>query len=200
MEWKRNMDDLSEDQLVRLAKQEDVEAFMELARCYQGRIYNLILGLTKNHCDADDLAQETFMMAFKSLRRFKQDSSFYTWLYRIAVNRTLNFFKKSQREKKKTESVINEFSKEKLSVKTVSNPEKSSLREELRGKIDQAVHALPALYKTTFFLVEHEGMSHKKAAYVLKCSENTVSWRLHKARKMLQSKLSPYLKGENHEL
>ncbi len=194
------MDDLSEDQLVRLAQQEDVEAFTELARHYQGRIYNLILGLTKNHCDADDLSQETFMMAFKSLQKFKQDSSFYTWLYRIAVNRTLNYFKRIQREKRKTDAVINEFPPEKLSIKTVSNPEKSSLKDELRHKIDAAIHSLPALYKTAFFLVEHEGMSHKKAAYVLKCSENTVSWRLHKARKMLQSKLSPYLKGGNHEL
>lgn len=194
------MDDLSEDQLVRLAKQEDVEAFTELARHYQGKIYNLILGLTKNHCDADDLSQETFMMAFKSLRKFKQDSSFYTWLYRIAVNRTLNYFKRTQREKRKTDAVINEFPQEKQSIKTVSNPEKSSLKDELRHKIDEAIHSLPALYKMAFFLVGREGMSHKKAAYVLKCSENTVSWRLHKARKMLQSKLSPYLRGENHEL
>lgn len=89
---------------------------------------------------------------------------------------------------------------EKQSIKTVSNPEKSSLKDELRHKIDSAIHSLPALYKMAFFLVGREGMSHKKAAYVLKCSENTVSWRLHKARKMLQSKLSPYLRGENHEL
>ena len=194
------MDDLSDDQLVRLAKLEDVEAFTELARRYQGRIFNLIIGLTKNHCDAADLAQETFMMAYKFLRRYKQDSSFYTWLYRIAVNRTLNFFKKAQREKRKTLAVIDEFSQEKPSEKTVSNPEKSSLREELRDRIDLAVHALPEPYKAAFFLVEYEEMSHKEAAYVLKCSENTVSWRLHKARKMLQSKLSPYIKGESDEL
>jgi RNA polymerase sigma-70 factor (ECF subfamily) len=194
------MDDLSDDQLVRLAKQEDVEAFTELARRYQGRIYNLIIGLTKNHCDAADLAQETFLMAYKFLRRYKQDSSFYTWLYRIAVNRTLNYFKKTQREKRKTEAVINEFPQEKPSEKTVSNPEKSTLREELRDRLDLAIDALPALYKAAFFLVEYEEMSHKKAAYILKCSENTVSWRLHKARKMLQSKLSPYLKGGSHEL
>ncbi len=194
------MDDLPEDQLVRLAKQKDVEAFTKLARLYQGRIYNLILGLTKNHCDADDLSQETFMTAYKSLRKFNQDSSFYTWLYRIAVNRTLNYFKRIQREKRKTDAVLSDFSQEKLSVKTVSNPEKSLLKDDLRQKIDEAIYSLPLLYKTVFFLVGREGMSHKKAAYVLKCSENTVSWRLHKARKMLQSKLSPYLKGGNHEL
>jgi len=193
------MDDLSEAQLLRLVADKNVEAFTELARRYQGRIYNLILGLTKNHCDADDLAQETFMLAYKSIRKFKQDSSFYTWLYRIAVNRTLNYFNKSKREKRKTEAVISDVSREKPSQKTVSNPEKSSLREELRDRIDAAIHSLPAPYKAAFFLVEYEEMSHKKAAYVLKCSENTVSWRLHKARKMLQSKLSPYLKGGRNE-
>jgi len=193
------MDELSEDQLLRLAVQKDVEAFTELARRYQGRIYNVILGLTKNHLDADDLAQETFMLAFKSMNKFKQDSSFYTWLYRIAVNRTLNYFKKSKRETRKAEAVLLDMPREKPSPKIVSNPEKSSLRQELREKIDAAIHSLPAPYKAAFFLVEHEDMSHKKAAYVLKCSENTVSWRLHKARKMLQSKLSPYLKGGSDE-
>lgn len=187
------MDDLSEAQLLRLATQKDVEAFTELARRYQGRIYNLILGMTKNPCDADDLAQETFLLAYKSIKRFKQDSNFYTWLYRIAVNRVLNYFTKSKREKRKIESVVSDMSREKPSPKTVSNPEKSSLREELRNRIDAAIHSLPAPYKAAFFLVEYEEMSHKKAAYVLKCSENTVSWRMHKARKILQSKLSPYI-------
>ncbi|MCJ7581906.1 MAG: sigma-70 family RNA polymerase sigma factor [Candidatus Aminicenantes bacterium] len=194
------MDDLSEAQLLQLAAQKNVDVFTELARRYQGRIYNLILGMTKNPCDADDLAQETFMMAFKSIRRFKQDSSFYTWLYRIAVNQTLNYFKKSKREKRKAEAVISDISREKSSQKTVSNPEKSSLKEELRDRIDAAIHSLPDPFKAAFFLVEYEEMSHKKAASVLKCSENTVSWRMHKARKMLQSKLGPYLKGESHEL
>jgi RNA polymerase sigma-70 factor (ECF subfamily) len=192
------MDDLSEAQLLRLATQKDVEAFTELARRYQGRIYNLILGMTKNPCDADDLAQETFLLAYKSIKRFKQDSSFYTWLYRIAVNRVLNYFTKSKSEKRKFESVVSDMSREKPSPKTVSNPEKSSLREELRNRIDAAIHSLPAPYKAAFFLVEYEEMSHKNAAYVLKCSENTVSWRMHKARKILQSKLSPYIIRREH--
>ena len=195
------MDDLSEDRLLHLAKQEDVEAFAELARRYQGRIYNLILGLTKNHLEADDLAQETFLLAYRSLRKFKQNSSFYTWLYRIAVNRVLNFFKKSQREKRKTEAVVINLAWERPSERTLSNPEKTSWGEELSEKIDRAVQALPASYKAAFILVEYEEMSHREAAYVLKCSEKTVSWRLHKARKILQSKLGPYLhRGGGDEL
>jgi len=113
------MDELSEDQLLQQAVQKDVEAFTELASRYQGRIYNLILGMTKNHLDADDLAQETFLLAFKSMNKFKQDSSFYTWLYRIAVNQTLNYFKKSKRETRKQEAVILDMSREKPSKKTV---------------------------------------------------------------------------------
>ncbi|MGD2294641.1 MAG: sigma-70 family RNA polymerase sigma factor [Candidatus Aminicenantes bacterium] len=191
------MDDLSEDQFVRQAKEGDVEAFAVLSRRYQERIFRTILGLTKNHLDADDLAQETFMVAFKSLQKFKQNSSFYTWLYRIAVNRTLNFLKRARREKKKTEMAMRDFSGEEWSAKTVSPPEQNSLSLELRAKIKKAVDSLPLSYRAAFLLVEFEGMLHKEAAYVLECSENTVAWRLHKARKILQTKLRPYLeRGE----
>lgn len=190
------MDDSPEDHLVLQAKDGDVEAFTALARHYHERIYHTILGLTRNHCDADDLAQETFMQAFKSLRKFKQDSGFYTWLYRIAVNLALNFLKKTQREKRKTESVMHHISGERPSIKTVSSPEKQSMRIELRDQLKQALDSLPLPYKAAFLLVEFDGMSHRQAAYVLKCSENTISWRLHKARKILRTKLSPHLVRE----
>jgi len=187
------MDDLSEDRLVRLSKQGDVEAFMALALRYQERIYNTTLGLTKNHLDADDLSQETFMKAFKSLKGFKQDSSFFTWLYKIAVNLTLNFLKKSGRERKKADSLMFNYEQKLNPVKNISSPEDFSLKLELRTKLKQAMDDLPPAYRVAFFLVEVEGMLHKEAALILNCSENTISWRLHKARKMLQGKLKPYL-------
>jgi len=187
------MDDLSEDHLVRLSKQGDVEAFMALALRYQERVYNTILGLTKNHLDADDLSQETFMKAFQSLKGFKHDSSFYTWMYKIAVNLTLNFLKKSGRERKKTDSLMFNCEQKLNPAKNISSPEDFSLKLELRTKLKQAIDNLPPAYRIAFFLVELEGMLHKEAATVLNCSENTISWRLHKARKMLQGKLRPYL-------
>ena len=191
------MDELSEEQLVRLAKEEDVMAFAALARRYHERIHNVILGFTRNFSDADDLAQEVFMQAFKNLPRFKQDSSFYTWLYRIAVNLTLNFLKKAQRERKKQKAVFQDIFREKFSSKLDSPAEKHSLRAELRLRLEEALGSLPLLYRAAFLLVEYEQMSHKDAALILKCSENTVSWRLHKARKMLRTKLRPYLeRGE----
>jgi len=187
------MDDLSEDHLVRLSKQGDVEAFMALALRYQERVYNTILGLTKNHLDADDLSQETFMKAFQSLKGFKHDSSFYTWMYKIAINLTLNFLKKSGRERKKTDSLMFNCEQKLNPAKNISSPENVSLKHELRTKLKQAIDNLPPAYRIAFFLVELEGMLHKEAATVLNCSENTISWRLHKARKMLQGKLRPYL-------
>ena len=87
------MGDYSDEHLVELAKQNNSEAFSELVCRYQERIYNTVLALTGNKQDADDLAQEAFLRAYKSLKHFKQNSSFYTWLYRIAVNSTFGTVK-----------------------------------------------------------------------------------------------------------
>lgn len=188
------MEDLSDDQLVRKAKQDDLEAFAELARRYQEKIIRMILRLTKNRLDADDLAQETFLQAYKSLKGFKQKSNFYTWIYRIAMNLTLNFLKKSKREKLRQKIEIETLSIELSGCNASSSPEKNSVMNEFRRKIKEAIDSLPLPYRTSFILVEFQGMSHKQAAYVLRCSENTVAWRMHKARKLLQSSLRPFWK------
>lgn len=189
------MDEISEDQLVRLSQAGDVEAFAVLVSRFQERIYNTVLGLTRNHLDADDLSQETFMKAFKSLKGFKQDSGFYTWLYKIAVNLTLNFLKKSGRHRKKANSLMHNYEQAINSSGASATPEDYSMRIELKERLKHAIDGLPLAYRAAFFLVEVEGLRHKDAALVLNCSENTISWRLHKARKWLQVKLTPYLEG-----
>ncbi len=191
---KGNMEDFSDGHLVEKAKQGDVEAFAELVRRCQEKIYHTILALTRNHQDANDLAQETFIRAFKSLRNFKQHSSFYTWLYRIAVNLTLNFLKRRKRDKMR-EVFAENYSLDKRSGASTLSPERHSLKKELSEKLKEAVDSLPLPYKVSFILVVFQGMTHGQAAQVLSCSENTVSWRMHKARKMLQAKLKPYLEG-----
>lgn len=193
---KVEMGDFSDGQLVELAKKGDVEAFAELARRYQDKIYNTVLAFTKNPQDADDLAQEAFMHAFKSLKKFKQSSSLYTWLYAIAVNLTLNFLKK--RKKDETRKPFSEYDSFRRDCRhaSASSPEKESMRKELDSKLREAIESLPVLYKASFILVVFQGMSHGQAARILRCSENTVSWRMHKARKMLQAKLEPYLNEE----
>lgn len=94
-------EDHAEEALVRAAQNGSVQAFTELARLYQERIYHTIFGLTHNHADADDLTQDTFMTAYRGLKRFKHRSSFFTWLYRIAINLTFNHLKRMKRERGK---------------------------------------------------------------------------------------------------
>lgn len=188
------MEDGNDGHLVTKAKRGDAEAFAELARRCQEKIYYTILALTKNQQDASDLVQEAFMQAFKSLRSFKQRSSFTTWIYRIAVNLTLNFLKRKQR--KGTQEPLDESqSLDKGTVDSSLSPEGQSLKKELSEKLQSAIDSLPLAYRASFTLVVFQGMTHSQAARVLKCSENTLSWRMHKARKMLQESLKPYLEG-----
>jgi len=197
---KRRMDESSDEQLVERAQGGRMDAFAELAQRYQQRIYHTIFGFTKNHLDADDLTQETFMAAFKSLDGFRGQSSFFTWIYRIAVNRTLNHLKKHRREKDREELTDNIQPAEERGSASRS-PELNSLAGELRQKIEEAIEALPLLYRAPVQLVLFQGLSHGQAARLLRCSENTVSWRMFKARKMMQDRMRPYLKvEESHEM
>lgn len=191
---KASMEDCSDGNLVARAKKGDIDAFAELARRYQEKVYYTLLSLTKNQQDASDLAQEAFMQAFKSIKRFKQRSSFYTWIYRIAVNLTLNFLKRKKREERK--EVFNEsLSGYKESEDSSFSPDERSLKKELSEKLQEAIDTLPPTFKASFTLVVFQGMTHGQAARILGCSENTVSWRMHKARKILQARLKPYLGG-----
>jgi RNA polymerase sigma-70 factor (ECF subfamily) len=186
------MDERPDDVLVEQARRGRVEAFSELARRHQKRIYRLIYGMTGNHSDTDDLTQEVFLTAFKSIPGFRGTAGFYTWIYRIAVNRTLNFLRTRGRDQQRAEYHDDLLCGEEAAA-GLSSPELSSVRNELRGRIAEAVDSLPPRFKTSFLLVADQGMSHADAARVLGCSENTISWRMHKARKLLQAKLKPYL-------
>jgi RNA polymerase sigma-70 factor (ECF subfamily) len=194
-----NMPEIAEDALVAQAKSGRMEAYTELVRRVQVKIYNTIFGMTRNHEDADDLTQDTFMYAYKALGHFKEQSSFYTWVYRIAVNLSLNHLKKKGREKGREDFEDNSAVLEKEEYAALS-PEGDSLKREFREKLDQAVKSLAPAYKAAFTLVVLQEMPHGRAAEILGVSENTVSWRMFKARKMLQEKLKPYLDEANHEM
>jgi RNA polymerase sigma-70 factor (ECF subfamily) len=120
-------------------------------------------------------------------------------VYRIAVNLTLNFLKKRSREKGREdfEDTASIFDRAEYAA---LSPEGDSLKSELKEKLKEAIETIPLAYKAAFNLVVLQGMSHGRAAEILGCSENTVSWRMHKARKMLQARLKPYLEGVPHEM
>jgi len=185
------MDGAQEEALVRRARTGDTEAFAELARLHQQRVYGVIFGLVRNHADADDLAQETFLAAYRAIGRFRGGSSLYTWLYRIAVNLTMNHLKKSKREKGRSELL--ETTPPSAEAQAAASPELRSQTDEISDRIARALTEIPLPFRAAFQLVVNQGLSHARAAQVLGCSENTVSWRMHKARKMLQARLAPFL-------
>lgn len=170
------------------AKLGSLDAFSELVRRVQERIYAVIYGMTRNHQDADDLMQETFLSAYRALPGFGGRSSFSTWTHRIAVNLTLNHLKKKGREKGRSSLDEGIAIPDQRSAAGPS-PEGESARSEIREKLDRAIAALPPIYRAAFTLVALQGMAHAEAASVLGCAENTVSWRMYKARKMLQEML-----------
>lgn len=193
------MDDPSEGALVQEAKRGSVEAFAELARRTQERIYRVIIALTRNSQDAADLTQDVYLAAFRSLPGFREKSSFYTWVYRIAVNLTLNFLKRKAREKGREEFDDGRISRRESPAADIG-PEGRTARRELEERLEEAIDSLPLPFKAAFRLVVGQGLSHAEAAGALGCSENTVSWRMHKARKMLQARLGPFLREVDHEM
>jgi RNA polymerase sigma-70 factor (ECF subfamily) len=177
-----------DESLVAEAKQGSLDAFSELVRRVQEQVYAVIFAMTRNHQDTDDLMQETFLSAYRALSGFAGRARFSTWTHRIAVNLTLNHLKRKGREKGRT-SLDEGVAIPGQSGPAAPSPESASLGTELREKLDLAVAALAPIYRATFTLVVLQGMAHAEAAAVLGCSENTVSWRMHKARKMLQERL-----------
>ena len=185
------MDERPDDLLVDEARRGSREAFAELVRRHERKVYGVAFRLAGGHADADDLAQEVFLTAWRSLGSFRGEAGFSTWLYRIAVNTATTFLRKKGRERGRV--AIDEGAAVPGLASPGGSPESRSAASELRGRLDEAVAALPAHFRAAFALVAGEGLSHAEAARALGCSENTVSWRMHKARRLLRERLKPYL-------
>jgi len=186
-----------EAELVRSARRGDLEAYDELVRRYQERIYATIYHMTSNHEDANDLAQEAFIKAFHALKSFKGGSSFYTWVYRIAVNKTINFLK--QRKNKAQMSLDDlDFNAEHDPDLVALISEKTPRREinlaELQEKLNTAMQKLSEPHRLVVTLHDVQGLSHEEIANIMECNIGTVRSRLFYARQQLQAYLSDYLK------
>jgi RNA polymerase sigma factor (sigma-70 family) len=183
--------------LVKRARHGDLQAYDELVRRYQERIYATIYHMTANHEDANDLAQEAFIKAFHALRSFKGGSSFYTWVYRIAVNKTINFLK--QRKHKAQMSLDDlDFNAEHDPDLVALISEKTPRREvgltELQEKLNAALQRLSEPHRLVVTLHDVQGLSHEEIAKIMDCNIGTVRSRLFYARQQLQAYLSDYLK------
>src|SRR5689334_802782 len=183
--------------LVKRARQGDLSAYDELIRRYQERIYATVYHMTSNHEDANDLAQESFIKAFHALKSFKGGSSFYTWVYRIAVNKTINFLKQ---RKNRTQMSLDDldFNAEHDPDLVALISEKTPRREvnlaELQEKLNTAMQKLSEPHRLVVTLHDVQGLSHEEIAEIMGCNIGTVRSRLFYARQQLQGYLSDYLK------
>jgi len=179
--------------IVTRCKNGDENAFEELVMLYQKRIYGMLYQLTGNHFEAEDLSQEAFIKAYKNLHSFNGNSSFQTWLYKIARNLAFTHLKKKGRRNGLLYNLINA---KKALITMETDPVYTLVQEELKNKIDKALSALPLLQKEVVVLVLLQELSYKEAAEIQGCSEGTIAWRLHRARNILMSILGPGLNKE----
>src|SRR5689334_19230615 len=181
--------------LVRAAKAGDDSAFEELVRRYDRNVFRIAQHITQNREDAEDVVQEAFLKAYGNLAKFQEQSKFYTWLARIAVNEAL--MKLRRRKPERTVSLDEDVKTEDDSLpREVAdwspNPEQQYTQAELREMLDKTIHGLPATFRTVFVLRDVEGLSTEETAEALELSIPAVKSRLLRARLQLRERLNKY--------
>jgi RNA polymerase sigma factor (sigma-70 family) len=187
----------TDGELVLQSQQGDVHAFDELVERYHGKIYGLTYNMTSNREDAEDLTQEVFVKAFQALPRFQGKSSFYTWLYRIAVNKTINYRKKRNRKRAlsldqfdqeiKTDEVYHDLTSKGSPLRNVS-------LTELQKKMNEALQTLSEKHRTVVVMHDMQGIPHEEIAKVVGASVGTIRSRLFYARRQMQVELAEFVK------
>lgn len=179
----------SDVQLIHRVQSGDTDAFDELMRRYSASVYKVTYSLTRNHADADDLSQETFIRAYRAIARFDERYQFYTWLRRIAVNLCFNYLK---RGKKFRFVPLPESDGDAESV-DIADPNPSSADSGLRRDLDAGLVHLPPDQRAVFVLRVDEEMSYDEISKALHIPVGTVMSRLNRAREKLRELLQEYL-------
>ena len=186
--------DVSDLELVKQCQAGQTEAFDELVSRYRRRVFAMIYNMVHNEQDAWDLAQESFVKAWKSIKRFRRHSSFYTWVYRIVMNVTIDWLRKKQIKGAGSEfddSIqLKEIDPASRTVpKAEPLPHERMERNEIRAKIDNAIGQLSPEHRAVILMKEIDDMQYHEIAETLGCSIGTVMSRLFYARKKLQNLL-----------
>ena len=174
-----------DDEIIKRCLSGEVEAFRYLVEKYQIRIINTCFKYTKNLVDAEDVAQEVFLRAYDNLNNFKFDSKFYSWLYRIAVNTSLNYI--NSKEKRKEKETISDESCLNNSNRSSDSPSDYYQMMELIDKVEPLFDNLPDDLKKLLELYEIYDYSYEEISKKLSVPIGTVRSRLHRARNMLVS-------------
>jgi RNA polymerase sigma-70 factor (ECF subfamily) len=186
--------EVSELDLVRRCQAGDTEAFDELVTRYRARVFGMIYNMKHSEQDAWDLAQDSFVKAWKSIKRFRGQSSFYTWSYRIVMNVTIDWARKKQIKAGGAEFddaiPLKEIDPASKTVpKADALPYETMERSEIRARIDRAIAQLSPEHRAVILMKEIEEMQYHEIAETLGCSIGTVMSRLFYARKKLQNLL-----------
>lgn len=191
------LNDFDEQELVARVQNGDTEAFNPLVYKYQQRIYNLIYRKVGDRETAKDLCQEVFLKAWQALPNFKGESVFYSWLYQIAVNRSIDFLRKRDRGKVLGLEELPQNADDTLQMTDLQpSPCEMLERRELGHIIREAIRKLPLGQRNVIYLRHWEGLPIKEIASRLGKSESTVKTYLHHAHRKLRNILLPYLRNE----
>ena len=191
---------MEEKRLVEQSKQGDEEAFGALVNKYKTKVFNLAYSFTRDRVTADDLAQEVFIKVYYSLEKFKFQSGFGTWLYRIAVNHFKDYLRKHAKERHiSIDALIREPA---VSEDEIKKKERTQETADKKKLLHVALQSLPEKHQIILTLRDIQGHSYEEIAGILKLSPGTVDSRLHRARKTLRKRIEPFLtqEGGNHEV
>ena len=184
--------------LVKRVQRGDKSAFDLLVRKYQHKVVKLVLRYVRNPAEAEDIAQEAFIKAYRALPQFRGDSAFYTWMYRIAINTAKNSLASRDRSPIAYDLDLTD-PEESHSVQTrlqdPDTPEGMALTEEIRGIVNSAIEGLPEELKTAIVLRELDGLSYEEIAAAMECPVGTVRSRIFRAREAIDKRLREVFEG-----
>ncbi len=181
--------------LIDRVKRGDKKAFDALVLKYQARILNLTSRFVRDQSDAFDITQEAFLKAYRALPKFRSESTFYTWLYRIAVNTAKNYL--AVQSRRSADVTLDFMEMEQIeqnnSLKEQATPERLLLTSELQQTIISAIDELPVDLRSAITLREIDGLSYEEIASVMECPVGTVRSRIFRARESIDKRLKPLL-------
>jgi RNA polymerase sigma-70 factor (ECF subfamily) len=184
--------------LVAAAKAGDRRAFEALVVRYRKRLFALALHITGSASEADDITQDVFLKAYRALPQFEGRSQFFTWVYRMTVNRSLNV--RRDRARRGEDTLDDPRLELAVTVDAGSNPGREAELRQTYARLLRALDSLPIEMRTTVILVSLQGMSHGEVAVIQNLSEGTIAWRMHEARRRLNDAMAPERRQRKREL
>ena len=197
MEMGLMSDNIIDKEIIERVKGGDKKAYDLLVLKYKQRVINLISRFVKNHSDALDVSQETFIKAYRALPNFRGESAFYTWLYRIAVNTAKNHLTVQSRKITKSDYDVTDIEQIEgnMSLIEQTTPENLLHKDELQETVLKTIENLPEDLKSAIMLREIDGLSYEDIANVMGCPVGTVRSRIFRARETIDNKIKPLLEN-----